>query len=85
MPLTASAKKALKVDKRRKLENDQVKAKIKSAYKGAKIAIAEGSKDLSQVISKLYREVDLAAKKHVIHKNKASRLKSKITIASTKK
>jgi small subunit ribosomal protein S20 len=81
MPLTSSAKKALKVAKRRKSENDLVKAKLKSAYKGAKIAVAQKGEDTKEVLSKLYKELDTAAKKNVIHKNKASRLKSRLAKA----
>ena len=79
MPLTKSAIKALKVSQRRKLENDLTRAKIKSAVKGAKISIAKKDKDVAQKLQTLYRELDLAAKKNVIHKNKAGRLKSRIT------
>jgi len=79
MPLTKSAIKALKVSQRRKEENDLTRAKIKSAVKGAKISIAKQGSDVAEKIQSLYRELDLAAKKNVIHKNKASRLKSRIT------
>jgi small subunit ribosomal protein S20 len=79
MPLTKSAIKALKVSERRKVENDLTRAKIKSAVKGAKISIAKQGSDVAEKIQTLYRELDLAAKKNVIHKNKASRLKSRIT------
>lgn len=79
MPITKSAIKALKVSQRRKAENDITRAKIKSAVKGAKISIAKKGEDISQKLQTLYRELDLAAKKNVIHKNKASRLKSRIT------
>lgn len=80
MPLTSSAKKALKVEKRRKLENDLTRAKVKSALKGARIAIRESKKEkeVAELITKAYSELDTAAKKHVIHKNKASRLKSRL-------
>lgn len=84
MPLTKSAKKALKTDQRRKLENDLVRAKIKNALKGAKISIAKKESDVSEKIQALYRELDLASKKNVIHKNKAARLKSRITKAVSK-
>ncbi len=84
MPLTKSAKKALKTDQRRKLENDLVRAKIKNALKGAKISIAKKENDVSEKIQSLYRELDLASKKNVIHKNKAARLKSRITKAVSK-
>ena len=79
MPLTKSAKKALKVDKRRKEENDVVRAKIKNAVKGAKLSIINSKNDIKTKMQELYRELDIAAKKNVIHKNKASRLKSRIT------
>ena len=86
MPLTSSAKKALKVEKRRKIENDLTRSKVKSALKGARIAIREEKKDkeVSELIAKAYSELDTAAKKHVIHKNKASRLKSRL-VKSIKK
>jgi small subunit ribosomal protein S20 len=79
MPLTKSAIKALKVSQRRKLENDLTRAKIKSAVKGAKVSVAKKDKDVAAKLQTLYRELDLAAKKNVIHKNKAGRLKSRIT------
>lgn len=79
MPLTKSAIKALKVSHRRKIENDLTRAKIKSAIKGAKISIEKKGEDVAEKLQSLYRELDLAAKKNVIHKNKASRLKSRIT------
>ncbi len=80
MPLTKSAKKALKTDQRRKIENDATRAKVKSAVKGARIAIREEKEDkeIQEAISKAYTELDTAAKKHVIHKNKAARLKSRL-------
>lgn len=84
MPITKSAIKALKVSQRRKIENDLTRAKIKSAVKGAKISIAKKDKDTAAKLQTLYRELDLAAKKNVIHKNKASRLKSRITKSISK-
>ena len=84
MPIIKSSKKALKVGQRRKLENDLVRAKIKNAVKGAKLSIATKKEDISEKLEVLYRELDLAAKKNVIHKNKASRLKSRITKAAGK-
>lgn len=79
MPVTKSAKKALKVDKRKKLENDLVRAKIKSAIKGAKISIAKHENDIAEKLKTMFKELDIAAKKNVIHKNKAARLKSRIS------
>jgi len=78
MPLTKSAKKALRVDRANRLINDQTRNKVKSALKAARLAIAAGDKDAKTKIDAAYRELDLAAKKNVIHKNKASRLKSRL-------
>ena len=96
MPLTKSAKKALRVDRANRLINDQTRNKVKSALKAARLAIAAGDKDVPMPpdghrgdtgsrpasvgtkIDAAYRELDLAAKKNVIHKNKASRLKSRL-------
>lgn len=78
MPLTKSAKKALRVDRHKKSVNDLTRAKIKSAIKGARLAIDSSSADTKEKIDAAYRELDLAAKKNVIHKNRASRLKSRL-------
>jgi small subunit ribosomal protein S20 len=79
MPLIKSAKKALRVSIRRKKENDLTRSKIKSAVKGARFAVAKNEKDISDKLNILYRELDMAVKKHLIHKNKAARLKSRIS------
>jgi len=78
MPLTKSAKKALRVDRHKKSVNDLTRAKVKSALKGARLAIDNTSADVKEKIDAAYRELDLAAKKNVIHKNRASRLKSRL-------
>jgi small subunit ribosomal protein S20 len=81
MPLTKSAKKALSVAKRRKLENDLVRARIKSAVKGVRLGVKNNAGDSAEKLTLAYRKLDIAAKKKVIHKNKAARLKSRLTKA----
>ena len=78
MPLTSSAKKALKQDRTRRAINDLTRHKIKSAMKAARLAITAGDKDAKVKIDAAYRELDIATKKNVVHKNKASRLKSRL-------
>ena len=78
MPIIKSAKKALRVSQKRAESNRLVKAKIKDSLKGARIAIEKGDKKVDEKIAKAYRELDIAAKKNVIHKNKAARLKSRL-------
>jgi len=86
MPLIKSAKKAIKTTERQTEENRLVRAKIKDSLKGARMAIVAGDQDVAEKVSKAYRELDIAAKKNVIHKNKASRLKSRLAkkLATTK-
>jgi small subunit ribosomal protein S20 len=81
MPLIKSAKKALRTADRRKEENDLTRAKVKSAVKGLKVAVTKGDKKTDELLSTAYKQLDLAAKKHVIHKNKASRIKSQLSKA----
>ncbi len=78
MPVTKSAKKALKVANRRKKENDLIRAKVKSAVKSLRSGAGIKVEETKELLQKAYKELDLAAKKHVIHKNKASRLKSRL-------
>ena len=78
MPLIKSAKKAIKTTKRQTEENRLVRAKVKDTLKGARIAITAGDKNVAEKISQAYRELDIATKKNVIHKNKAARLKSRL-------
>ena len=85
MPIIKSAKKALKISIRRKAENDLTRAKVKSAVKGVRIGVKDKAKDASTLLSAAFRELDIAAKKNIIHKNKAARLKSRLAKAVDKK
>ncbi|KKP87835.1 MAG: 30S ribosomal protein S20 [Berkelbacteria bacterium GW2011_GWA2_35_9] len=67
MPITSSAKKALRVAQNKKTINDRLRRKLKSLLK-------KPPKNLSDVISM----IDKASKRGIIHKNKANRLKAKL-------
>lgn len=73
MPITQSAKKALRRDKRRAIVNLRIKRKMKAALKKAK------EKPIKKNLALAYSALDRAVKKKIIHKNKAARLKSKLT------
>lgn len=79
MPVTKSAKKKLRVDNRRREVNKKVLGKMKNAIKKAK------EKPDKEKIDDAYRMIDRAAKKGVIKKNKAGRLKSSLVRESKKK
>lgn len=76
MPLIKSAKKKLRQAKKRQAQNLIYKRKYKQALKEAK------KNPTKKNIAKAYSLLDKAAKKNVIHKNKAGRLKSQIFHAS---
>lgn len=86
MPIKVSAKKRLKVSARRRLENLARTRAYKDAIKAFKKAVSSKDRKAGEKLSRAIAVIDKAAKTHVIHKNKAGRLKSKIMkLASEKK
>lgn len=79
MPITKSARKAIRGSLRKKAFNDQKKRVMKEAMKKfekvAKTSKVEGAKMLSSV----FQVIDKAAKKGVIKMNNAARKKSRIS------
>ncbi len=73
MPITKSAQKALRQSQRRYERNLAKKKAMKEAIKKFKKSLSPG--DLSLAFKKL----DKAAKTHIIHSNKAARLKSRLS------
>jgi len=73
MPVTATAKRALRASKRKKSVNDEIRRKLEIALRSAK---KSGKKaDTKKAVSL----ADRAAKKKVIHRNRASSLKSSLS------
>jgi len=80
MPVTKSAKKALRQSLRRRARNLQRKKKIKDLVKEIKSLVKEKKIDKAkELLPQLYKALDKAAKVGTIKKNTASRKKSKIT------
>ncbi|MDO8488230.1 MAG: 30S ribosomal protein S20 [bacterium] len=73
MPITVGAIRKQRADKRRVVVNLRVKNLYKNAVK--KMRQKPNAKALTEAFSRL----DRAAKTHVIHKNKAARLKSRLS------
>lgn len=77
MPITASAKKALRQSLTRKARNLRRKNSYKNTIKEFKSLAATGKKDdAKKLLPRVYKSLDKAAKTNVIAKNKAARLKS---------
>lgn len=72
MPVTKQAKKKLRKDKKREQKNLKVKSEFKKTVK--KTRKNPNVKNLTEASKVL----DKAAKKGIIHKNKAARLKSRL-------
>ena len=73
MPTHKSAKKRLKTNEKTNVRNRAIKSRIKTLVKKTEASSDETS--LREVVSSL----DQAARKGVIHPNKASRIKSRLT------
>lgn len=82
MPNIQSAKKKMRKDVTRTKSNAVYLRAIENAIKG--LIKLKGTKD-DEKVRKTVSLIDKAAKRKVFHKNKASRLKSRITKLSSKK
>lgn len=69
VPLSKSARKAERSSAKKREQNAKFKKQFKDTLKKA----------TPETLSKVQAVIDKAAKKHIIHKNKAAHLKSKIT------
>lgn len=85
MPITSSAKKALRSSKRKRLVNLAGKENMAKTVKTVKKLVVAKSKDEAQkALSLAYKAIDKAAKKGIIKKNAASRKKSRLAAAIRK-
>lgn len=80
MPITKSAKKALRGSLVKKAMNDRNKKAIKESFKSIEKLVKEKKMDeAKKLIPKAYSVIDKACKRGVIKKNTASRRKSLIS------
>lgn len=73
MPVTKTAKRALRGSKNKEAINKLIVSKLETA-----VRLARKSKSVEKII-KAVSLSDRAAKKKVIHKNKAARIKAQLT------
>lgn len=78
MPITKSAKKALRGSKTKKQINDKRTKAMKDTMKKVAKVAKEDPKKAREMLSIAYKAIDKAAKRGVLKKNTASRRKSKI-------
>jgi len=80
MPITTSAKKALRQNIKRRAKNIGRKGKIKDLIKEARSLIANKKiEEARKILPQIYKMIDKGAKVGIMKKNTASRRKSRIT------
>ncbi len=85
MPNTKSAAKAMRGSARKRVYNLRTKDKLKTAVKTVKKALeSSDANEALKALTAAYAALDKAAKKKVIHKNTASRRKSRLAKAINK-
>jgi small subunit ribosomal protein S20 len=85
MPITKSAKKALRASARKRIFNLRRKDAMKQVVKDVRKLLAAGRKDEAQkLLPATYQAIDKAAKRGVIKKNTAARKKSRLVSALKK-
>lgn len=77
MPILKNAKKKLRQDKKRTIHNKKIKDALKLFLKKAK------TKKTPESVSEAFSSIDKAVKHHLIHKNKAARVKSSLSKLSS--
>jgi len=83
MPNTKQAKKRMKQDELKRLDNKAVKSRMRSAIK--KVLGAPDAQAAQAAMPEAMKRIDKAAKKHIIHENAAARYKSRIAANAAKK
>jgi len=79
MPITSSAKKALRSSKKKRVFNLRRKNEMQSIVKEYKKLIsAKKTDETKKLIPKLQKTIDKAAKRGIIKKNTAARKKSRL-------
>lgn len=79
MPITQSAKKAIRGSLRKKAVNDSRKRAMKEIIKKIEKIAKTDKKEALKMLSSAFAIIDKAAQKNVIKKNNAARKKSRLT------
>lgn len=80
MPITSSAKKALRTSKKKHVNNLRRKKSVETVVRDIKKLIKDKKVDEAhKLLSKAYKAFDKAAKEHTLSKNTASRKKSRLS------
>src|SRR3990167_2000140 len=79
MPIIKSAKKRVKVARKATARNAKTKRMLRDSLKAFSKTLSSGKPaEIAKAEKKVMSAIDVAAKKAIIHKNKASRKKSRL-------
>ena len=85
MPHNRNAKKALRQSEKNRLRNRAARSALKSVVRKVHVAVAGTDAPATEAAYRMAaKRLDQAASKNLIHKNKASRLKSRLSRAISK-
>jgi small subunit ribosomal protein S20 len=83
MPIIKSAKKRVRVSTKATIRNAKTKRTLRESVKAFHASLTTGKADkIAEAQSKAVSAIDVAAKKNVLHKNKAARKKSQLATAA---
>lgn len=84
MPNIASQIKRVRTNKKSTLANNAQTSAMRTAIKKFDAAVAEGAENDEELLRAAHKAIDGAASKGLIHKNKASRDKSRLAAKLSK-
>jgi len=86
MPKLRTSKKSFIQSEKKRIRNQAVRSRMRTYIKKVRLAIETGDVESAEnALRVAYSEIDIARRKGVIHKNQASRRKSRLTLLFNKK
>lgn len=85
MPNIKSSIKRVKIESKKSLVNKAQRSKLRTLLKNARVSVAEQAENAAEQAKQVVKQLDKAASKGYISKNKAARHKSQLARALNKK
>lgn len=76
MPNIKSAKKRVRIERKKRLRNKMIKTNLKTTIKKAKLSLSKKEETSLELLKLAIKKIDKAVSKGIIHKNCAARKKS---------
>ncbi len=81
MPISSSAKKRVRQNEKRRMRNKSVRSNVRTSVKTLRALVAGGNLDQARTqYSLTEKKLDQAVAKGILHKNTASRYKSRLAL-----